>query len=277
MVVDATAVGTHRVDVGDGVLEVEVAGRGTGPATTVVVVQTALDTTELRPLCAELARGGGIRVAHQQRRGYGSSGPVAHLPTVVADAADTVAVLRTLGAGPVVVVGASFSAAVALEVALAAPDLLRGLVLVEPPPVTTAGAAGFREAGRELVATGRALGPVAAVDDLMTRLDGDDWRGRAEAGRPGSVAAVERGAATFLEVDLPALLRWRPDEVAVAAVPCPVLLVGGSDSPAWFGEARQRLRRLLPRAVDTEVPGAGHLVASTHAAAVADLVRERLP
>ncbi|MGZ6803194.1 MAG: alpha/beta fold hydrolase [Nocardioidaceae bacterium] len=45
---------------------------------------------------------------------------------------------------------------------------------------------------------------------------------------------------------------------------CPVLYVGGSESGPWFAEMRARILQLLPRAEDTTVTGAGHLLAATH-------------
>lgn len=87
---------------------------------------------------------------------------------------------------------------------------------------------------------------------------------------PGAAAGAERDAATFFYVDVPALLQWRfgPDDAARIA--CPVLHVGGTDSGPWFAEVRRQVLTWLPRAEDVMIGGAGHGLALTHTAEVAE-------
>lgn len=262
---------TDLVSVGDVDLEVEVMGEGEP----VVVVQTALTADELRPLAERTARGG-YRVFHYHRRGYAGSGPVRRPASVAADAADCRALLAAMGVAPAHLVGASYSAAVALVVASSAPETVRSLTVLEPPPAGVPSAAEFRAASSRLLASFRARGPDAALDELMTMLAGPDWRLGSERDLPGSVAAMERDAVTFFEYDVPALLSWDFDAEDAATVRCPVLYVGGSDSGPWFAEVRARVLQLLPQAEDATVDGAGHLLATTHPAEVARLLLDFL-
>jgi 3-oxoadipate enol-lactonase len=253
-------------------LEVELLGEGEP----VVVIQTALTVDELRPIAHRTALGG-FRVIHYHRRGYAGSGPALRPASVAAEVADCRALLAALGVGTAHVVGASYSAAIALSLAATAPELVRTLTVMEPPPQGVPSAQDFRAASARLAGTARTLGSVVALDELMTMLAGPDWRRVCERDLPGSVAAMERDAATFFESDLPALLAWRFEEADAAAIACPVLCVGGSDSDPWFADMRARILDLVPQAEGSTVPGAGHLLAATHpdesAALVVDFLR----
>jgi pimeloyl-ACP methyl ester carboxylesterase len=256
------------VPVGDARLEVEVMGRGEP----VVVIQTALAFDELRPLGQRLAQSGEYMVVHHHRRGYAGSFPAVGQGSVAAEAADTAALIRAMDLAPAHVVGASYSAAVGLSLASSAPRLLRSLVVVEPPPVGTPGAAEFRHANAQLLETHEARGPQVALEEFMTMLVGRSWREVSERDMPGSVEAMERDAATFFGSDIPALLSWRFGASEAARVPCPILYVGGGQSSLWFTEMRARILHLLPDAEQATVQGAGHFLASTHPAELAALL-----
>lgn len=260
------------VDVGGLGLEVEAGGSGEP----VVVVQTALTADELRPLARRLAVAGGFRVVHYHRRGYAGSGPAGGPTTMASDAADCLALMGRLGLTSAHVVGASYSAAVALALAVSNPAAVRTLALVEPPPAGVPAAAELRAASHRLLASCARHGPSVALDELMTMLAGPGWRELSERDLPGSVAAMERDAATFFGTDVPALLGWELADEAASGIGCPVLHVGGSLSGPWFAQMRDRLLRLLPDAASAVVPDAGHLVASTHPEKTAGLVLDHL-
>lgn len=265
----------HRklVTIGDVDLEVEVMGDGEP----VVVVQTALSADELRPLAEQTALSGDYQVIHYHRRGYAGSGPLHRPASMAAEAADCRALMAALDVGPAHVVGASYSAAIALTLASSAPEAVRTLTVIEPPPLRTPSAPQFLAANARLLETFRANSPVAALDELMMMLVGPDWRRDSERDLPGSVAAMERDAVTFFESDIPALLSWDFGAQEAATIRCPVLYVGGSDSGPWFADVRTRILQLLPHAEDTTVQGAGHLLALTHrfdtAALLVDFLR----
>ena len=260
----------HRtlVPVGDGDLEVEVLGAGEP----VLLIQTALTADELRPLAEHTAARGRFRVFHYHRRGYAGSGPLLGPATVATEVTDCRALLDGLGVAPAHVVGASYSAAIALSLASSSPELVRTLTLIEPPPKGVHSTPSFLATGARLLETFGAHGPLAALEEFLTMLVGPDWRRESERDLPGSVAAMERDAVTFFESDLPALLAWEFDAEDAAAIRCPVLYVGGSASGPWFAEMRARILRLLPRAEDATVEGAGHLLATTHPAETARLL-----
>ena len=249
-------------------LDVEVLGEGDP----VVVIQTALHADELRPLATMLAEGGPYRVVHYHRRGYAGSEPLTR-PVLIADeVADLRALVGALHLGPVHVVGVSYSAAIALTAASTSPGLAWTLTVMEPPPIGVPSTPEFVAANQRLIDSRRINGPLAALDEFMTRVIGLDWRVDIERDDPGAAAAMERDVATFLDSDLPALLRWEFDDQDAALIPCPVLHVGGSDSGPWFAEVRERLHRLLPQMEDALIAGAGHSLATTHTDQVAGII-----
>ncbi|MEP7738320.1 alpha/beta hydrolase [Nocardioides sp. 31GB23] len=257
------------LDVPQGQLEVEVSGRGEP----VVVLQTALDADELRPLGRHLATPGRHRVLQYHRRGYAGSSAPRGRPSLARDAADAAEVVRAMGVAPAHVVGVSYSAAVALRLAHTDPELVHSLSVVEPPPTGTPGGVDFRRACSTLVEKFETAGAGVALDDFMTVLVGESWR---DLGAPDSVRRMERDAATFFAWDLPALRSWRFGAEEARAIRCPVLLVGGGRTAPWFSEMRRRLVRLLPHATEVLVDGADHTVASTHAPQLAGVLLRHL-
>jgi pimeloyl-ACP methyl ester carboxylesterase len=205
-----------------------------------------------------------LHVWHVHRPGYGGSGPARVPGSVEADADLVAAVVDRFEAAPVHLVGASYSAAVALSLATRHPDAVRSLALVEPPPYDTPGATDFRSAIEEPVEVHARLGALRALDHVMRMVDGPDWRAHAERDLPGSVSDMERDAETFFRSDVPALLGWTFDDEQAAGIRCPTLLVGGATSHPWFAEMLDRLQRVVPSTTRASVPGAGHSVALTH-------------
>ena len=255
------------------VLDTELAVEVSGDGEPLVVIQTALDVDELRPLATRLGAGGRHRVVQYHRRGYGASPRSGASARGVADeAADCAALLGELALGPAHVVGASYSAAIALTFAADFPDLVRSLVVMEPPPTHVPSSSEFLAANANLLETYEAEGPAAALDELQTLLVGPGWRAASERERPGSVRDLERDAETFFSSDVPALVRWSFGREDADRVRCPVIHIGGSESGPWFAEVRTWVHDLLPHAEGAVVGGAGHALAWSHADQVAALV-----
>ncbi len=255
----------------NGHLEVDLLGHGEP----VVVIQTALTAEEMLPLAQALAQSG-YRVIHYRRRGYAGSSPILGTQTIPAQAADCRELMSALGLESAHVVGASYSAAIALAVASTYPDQVQTVTLIEPPPVRSARTEEFFDLTARLIESYRTEGDAVALDRFMQVLLGRDWREASERDLPGSVADMERDAPTFFESDLPTLLAWDFDQAQAAAIRCPVLYVAGSATDPWFVDAQQRVPELLPQTQLRFVQGAGHLVATTHLARTADLVLEFL-
>ncbi|MDY0309207.1 MAG: alpha/beta hydrolase [Castellaniella sp.] len=150
------------------------------------------------------------------------------------------------------VVGHSRGAQVALALACQAPELCRSLTLADP---------GFRF-------TDEPETPVFYADAVQRLQDGDtegaieqfiDTVNGADTWRKmvGWFKDMVRDNATTLlsqvrEANLPV------DPQAAAALPCPVLLVGGALSPAKYGTRLDRLQQLLPQARRARIALAAH-------------------
>lgn len=256
------------VHVGDCALEVSDSGSGVP----VVFIQTALTADELRPLADETAARGPFRTVVYHRRGYAGSTPVEGPGSVIRDARDCQALLATLGIERAHLVGYSYSGAVALQIAAAAPACTQSLILIEPPPVHTPSRAEFRAANNRLIETRRAVGPAAALEEFMGTLIGPAWREVTERGLPGAVAQLERDVGTFFDTDLPALLNWEFSADHARRIRCPAVHVGGAESGRYFAEVRELVLGWLPHAEDVLIAGADHSLVLTHTGAVADAV-----
>ncbi len=255
-----------RVAIDGGELETILLGSGDP----IALVPTALDTDELLPLAERLR--GRFRVVHYHRRGYAGSSPTAPPGSVARDAADCAGLLGALAIRRAHVLGVSYSAAVALQLAVDHPDLVHTLTLVEPPPVHGPGDAGFRAASAELLRDRQARGAEAAADRFLTGLAGPAWRDQLDALLPSGSARVLRDSASFFDLDIPALLEWPFDATAAARVRCPVLHVAGSDHGPLFRGVGELIRTWLPHADQVTIAGAGHDVPLTHPDALREVV-----
>lgn len=223
----------------------------------------------------KLARLG--RVIAYDRRGCARSElPAGYERTSVGEHADdAAALLDALGATPAIVIGRSYGATVATELALRHPDHVRALVLLEG------------DASRE-----DAPAVAAWIDALAERLravadrDGVGAVARAligEVAGPDAWLGFPDEVRRLLEPNGPAILaelggRWwlDADAQALASVRQPALVVGAAESPPEFREPVEVLARALPRARKVLV-GGGHLIdpAADEVLAFVDEVRGR--
>jgi pimeloyl-ACP methyl ester carboxylesterase len=149
--------------VGDATLEVNVRGSGEP----VVLIQTALTADEFVPLASQPALGDAYRMILYHRRGYagsshvqgpGGRGRSSGTPTTAT------ALLTALHLDRAHIVGVSYSAAVALQLAATTPGRVHSLCLIEPPPVHIPSADEFRAANARVAEDFRLYGPVTALD-----------------------------------------------------------------------------------------------------------------
>lgn len=202
----------------------------------------------------------GHRALAYDRRGFGTS-DVARATSLTEHAYDAAAELERLGT-PAVVVGWSIGGVVALEVAACRPELVAGLVLLEPPlhakrhPTPSmlgalAGAILLGRAGRHERAARRflrwALGRRSGGCDL-DRMP-SEWHARLAAGDAAAVTH-ELGLGTGEHLSTGTL----------ASIDCPVTVLAGTDSAPPFAAAAGRIGRLVAQAEVVAVEGSGHAV-----------------
>lgn len=206
---------------------------------------------------AELGRHG--RTIVYDRRGFGRSERPEPLDMDVhVHAEDAAALLDALGAEPAIVIGRSYGADVAVDLALRRPEAVRALVLMEGLEKVTEEGRRWLAALTEDALAAAGAGPEAAVEATFRGVLGDrSWEGLPEpvkqifvANGPALVAELRGG---FLDVTAAEL----------AAVVQPALLVTGEDSLPLYTEVTEALARALPAARVERVAG-GHLIHPAH-------------
>jgi lipase len=188
---------------------------------------------------------------------------------------------RLGGGQPIDVLGHSFGATVALRMALERPDLIRSLVLIEPPLFAAAragGSAAFAPFQVEHLAVAQALAD-GRREDATAMFHGLWGNGAVFANLPARqqhymMDRIHFIAAQnpFLLEDSTGLLRY----MGLESVGVPVLLVEGGASPAIVSAVQDELARRLPQVTRLVVPGAGHMVPISHPSVVAEAVMAHL-
>ena len=243
----------------DGVeLEYEVSGTGEP----VVFIHGAFIADTFRPLLAEPSLAGHYRLILYHRRGYAGSSRASEPVSVARQAADCRALLRHLDVERAHVMGHSYGAIVALQLALDTPSVVHSLVLLEPGLMVGASAQGYRESLARGVERYREAGAEVVVDEfLQARWPG--YRATLDRVLPGAFTQAVADAGTWFEREASGQLAWRFGEAEVRRISQPTLAVLGGESDArWsrFGETHRLLLEWLPHAEGFVLPGTTHFM-----------------
>lgn len=185
----------------------------------------------------------------------------------VVHAQDLSALLDSLHVGPAHIVGASYGAYVALLLALERPDLVRSLVLGEPPVLpllmrTPQGDSLRRrfietamEPARAAMGRGDSLEAFRRLTDDVTGVPGrfDRLPAGAQSSLLAQTGAMRRALQTDPRVFSPPL-----PCAALGRIASPVLLLHGDRSPRMFHVIAEELARCLNSEATVLVPHAGH-------------------
>lgn len=186
---------------------------------------------------------------------------------------DVAALIARLDAGsdPAHVVGHSYGGLLALQLALARPDLVRSLALYEPVAFGVLDPAEDADAIASLGAVGApyAIGPGGAADDAWLAAFVEWWNGPgAWAALGDDTRAAFRAVGWKLSQEVASLVADRTDRATYATIAAPTLLLGGERSPMTEQRVLARLAAALPHAAHHVLRGAGHMGPITHAAEV---------
>nr|WP_300144752.1 alpha/beta hydrolase [Propionicimonas sp.] len=247
----------------DGV-DVIVAEDGSGPA--ILVVHGGLsDESPWAKVAAELAPR--FRVLRIRRRLYRPELPADPATDFGLEVADLTAVAATLEP-PVLLVGHSSGAVVALEAMLALPDAFAGAVLYEPPiPDLPLGRPDSLVRARAALAGGRTGRAIRIFLADVVRVG---WTAAALAGLATRWVPLMRTFGPRQIDDWDALCRLGPRLDAYAAIRTPALLLTGDRSPAHLGERVRLLAAAMPDARVEVMPGQGHAANDRAPRVVAD-------
>jgi 3-oxoadipate enol-lactonase len=204
------------------------------------------------------------------RRGCGAS-PSADRFWRIEDHADdaTELLASTSGVAPLLI-GSSFGAVVALDVARRFPQLVSGVVMIEPPMAASDEVPpippGFLAAFDQLVV--EKSGPDAAEYFLRMVL-GD----AAYEKMPRMFQQRSKAQWQAIRADSEALGRYPPRFAELAHCQVPTLLLGGERSAAYFRPTLDMLEKQLPNVRRVEIAGVGHMLHAEAPRRMAELVR----
>jgi pimeloyl-ACP methyl ester carboxylesterase len=174
---------------------------------------------------------------------------------------DLVAFIRTLDSGPVVLVGRSYGAYTALVAALQHPELVRGLVLNEPPVASLLTTPSERAAQAEAA---KATAPLRAAvqagrNDEATRQFAD-WTNNEPGGFDALPPATQRMHLDSART-VPLQLATRNIPITceqLARLPTPTVVTKGERSRANFRLAADAVHRCVPQSQLVDIAGARH-------------------
>ena len=179
---------------------------------------------------------------------------------------DLAAMLLTLDLAPAEIIGSSYGAYTALQLVRDHPQLVRGLVLAEPPIFSLLTASEEGDAARRTFFT-YALDPARAAfarrDSVAgVRLFFDATTGRGAFGRltPAGRASLLAHAFELRREMLAERADYLPPVTCaeLGRITTPVLLVRGERSPRMFQLITDELARCLQNDTTVVIPGAGH-------------------
>jgi 3-oxoadipate enol-lactonase len=209
------------------------------------------------PITEELARIG--RVVAYDRRGYARSGgePARQISTSTDDAA---AILDHLRTPPAIVVGTSAGAAIAIDLAIRRPDLLRAVVAHEFPwrftrqLPTISQVAALARIGSHVLRRRHGDAAQALLCAAYTYRDGatawDDfpevWRRIARENAMAAMTDFRNSIGTY------------PARAELATIKIPVVCTYGARSPNAMARLVRSLAAAIPTATTRQIEGAGH-------------------
>jgi pimeloyl-ACP methyl ester carboxylesterase len=168
---------------------------------------------------------------------------------------DAAKLIEALGIAPTAVFGTSAGAIIALDLVIHHPELLRGAILHEPPmnagmsePDRVAGA--IRRAVESGMQTG---GPRGGVETFLRFVVGEETYERFD---PSLLERMLDNGGTLFGVEFGVFDSYGPDDAALAGVKVPVVVMAGTESLPYFGEASRWLAAGLDVGLET-LPG-GH-------------------
>jgi pimeloyl-ACP methyl ester carboxylesterase len=242
--------GTQFLQLKDGKIAYE--DTGSGPLVIAAPIMGDL-RAEYRFLIPQLAAAG-YRVASMDMRGHGDSSSIWPDYSKAAIGGDMLALIRSLNAGPAVILGASYSGGSAVWAAAEAPEMVSGLVLLDP--FVRGSSSLFLRLSLALLFT-RPWGPAVWRRYYASLYASSKPQDLAEYGAAIQTNLKETGRMEALRT---MMFTVSPLEEQIARVTAPALVIMGSrdhDFKDPEGEARWVAQAL--RGEYRMVAGAGHI------------------
>jgi pimeloyl-ACP methyl ester carboxylesterase len=247
--------------------DVEVTYEVHGGGEPVVLVHASAFVSWYGPLVEQLSSSSAL----QYRRRLRPSGSGAFRPlTAAEDAAICTRLMDHVGWPTAHVVGHSYGALVALQLAMDRPQRVGSITLLEPAARGISSSAEVAAALRPVLAAYQSGDKTAAVDGFLRHVCGEDYRDTLDRVIPRAFDEALGEADLLFQAEMPAVQAFSFGSTDVERVTQPVLNVLGAESVARFVEGAELVQTLLPHAERLSVPGAGHLLMVQNPTAVAD-------
>ncbi len=255
----------ERLQIDDAQIEYEVRGQGEP----VLLIHLSVIADGLaHPLFSRPEIADSYQLIHYHRRGYVGSTRGSVPLSAARQAADAAALLGHLGIGRAHVAGHSYGGAVALQLAVDAPNLVHSLALLEPPmPSSPGGNARLDELFVPVMQAYQAGDKSRALDSLSDRIFGPGWKAIVEQAIPGAEEQALKDFDTFFQEQGP-IKEWQFGRDQAAAIHQPVLSVIGVNTSPFMKAGRSLLHELLPQTEDVDIQST-HLLQMKEPEAVA--------
>ena len=206
----------------------------------------------------------GYRLIRYHRRGWAGSSRTTVPFSIKDHAADAAALLKALGVQRAHIVGHSFGASTALQLALDYPELARDLVIIEPPVFNPDGPSPFAAMDARYHSGDKA----GALNAFSTGSYGAEWRTLA-ARVPGGPEQVEKDVDTMFLTESPSMAEWRFGAAEGARIKQPIIYLTGGQR---HGNSRNVLQPLIPHMQQQVLPGVTHAMLMENPKVVADAI-----
>lgn len=255
-------------------VELAWSARGEG-APVLLLHETAASSSVWKPVSEAVAEE--AWAISYDRRGWGASGtPDEYRRTTVEEQSEDAArLIESIEGGPAVACGAGVGAVVALDLALRRPELVAGLLLIEPPLLQL-----LPEATEALSEDRNRLETAAAAGESPIELylsGGLPALGAGVSRLPEGTLALARERTASVVAELGLASSWRLPLPRLAETETPSAVVTAPSTPPLLRDAAAALAGRLPRSTTVEVnagPHPPHLGAPAEVAAIAtDLAR----
>jgi len=229
---------------------------------TVLIHGSLVDRTSWAMVRPGLAQS--LEVLTYDRRGHGESSGSPRMHPVRDDATDLAELLEEINLYPVHVIAHSYGGAIALRLANDRPEMVRSLLLHEPPfvglleddPATSPEAERLWSRTREIRAMVGAGPPEAAARAIVDAFSVDEgaWDRLPPDVRQVLVRNLDRWSEELADPDA-----TRPERSLLAELVIPVLLTTGERSPPFAQRIAKALEAQLRNSSLRTLPGVGHV------------------
>jgi pimeloyl-ACP methyl ester carboxylesterase len=203
--------------------------------------------------------GVGLDVLVYDRRGRGESAGPSKVRAVREDASDLARLLEGVDLRPVHLLAGGTSAGIALRLAFDRPELVRSVILHDPPFLDLLGSpseeAALRGAYRALAETGPS-DPTRAARAYLSLTDADAraWDDLAPSDQEEATLNATRWGPDLTDPET-----FRADREALPLLGTPVLVTTGEHSAPFFARGVEELTRHVPVITAITIPEAGDL------------------